>query len=135
MWTPRVSQDAVSQMRYPASRMPVVFIVSAEWDLRGAVRAELREAGIEAFGLETVGDLARMIAAGAAPSLIVLDGAQLHETEMRPALQNLASRVPLLVVDSRLNPAPPLPAAQTILRPVQVKDIVARVLEILSSTA
>ena len=134
MWNPRVSQDAVSQMLYPASRMPVVFIVSAEWDLRGAVRAELREAGIEALGLETVGDLVRMIAAGAAPSLIVLDGAQLHKTEMRPALQNLASRVPLLVVDSRLNPAPPLPAAQSILRPVQVKDIVARVLEILSST-
>jgi hypothetical protein len=41
--------------------------------------------------------------------------------------------VPLLVIDSRLNPAPPLPGGQTILKPVQVKEIVARVLAMLSS--
>lgn len=113
--------------------MPVVFIVSGEWDLRGAVRAELREAGIEALGMETVEELARTIAAGLAPSLVVLDGAQLHKTETRRALQTLASRVPLLVIDSRLNPAPPLPGAQTILKPVQVKEIVASVLAMLPS--
>ena len=123
----------LSKMLYPILRMPVVFIVSGEWDLRGAVRAELREAGIEALGMETVEELARTIAAGLPPSLVVLDGAQLHETETRTALQNLASRVPLLVIDSRVNPAPPLPGAQTILRPVQVKEIVARVLNMLSS--
>jgi DNA-binding response OmpR family regulator len=115
--------------------MPVVFIVSGEWDLRGAVRAELREAGIEALGLETVEDIARSIAGGIAPSLVVLDGAQLHKSETRQALQNLGSRLPLLVIDSRLSPAPPLPGAQTILRPVQVKDIVARILAMLSSPA
>ena len=113
--------------------MPVVFIVSGEWDLRGAVRAELREAGIEALGMETVEELARAIAAGLAPSLVVLDGAQLHKTETRTALQNLASRVPLLVIDSRVNPAPPLPGSQAIPRPVQVKEIVARILAMLSS--
>ena len=56
--------------------MPVVLIVSSEWDLRGAVRAELREAGIEALGLETVDEMGRMIARGVAPSLIVVDGVQ-----------------------------------------------------------
>ena len=117
------------------SKMPVVFIVSDEWDLRGAVRAELREAGVDALGLETTEDLARTIAGGIAPALVVLDGAQLHNAEMRQALQNLTSRVPLLVVDSRLNPGPPLPGAQVILRPVQVKEIVARVLAMLSSAA
>ena len=112
--------------------MPVVFIVSGDWDLRGAVRAELREAAIEALGLETVEDMARVIAGGIAPSLVVLDGAQLHNSEMRRALENLSSRVPLLVIDSRLDPAPPLPGATTMLRPVQIKEIVARILTMLS---
>jgi DNA-binding response OmpR family regulator len=111
--------------------MPVVFIVSGDWDLRGAVRAELREAGIEALGLETGEDMARVIAGGIAPSLVVLDGAQLHDSEMRRALENLSSRVPLLVIDSRLDPAPRLPGAATILRPVQIKEIVARILGML----
>jgi DNA-binding response OmpR family regulator len=115
--------------------MPVVFLVSAEWDLRGAVRAELREAGMEALGMQTVEDMARMIASGVAPSLVVLDGAQLHKPETRASLRNLASRVPILVIDSRVNPAPALPGAQTILRPVQVREIVARVLSMLSSPA
>ena len=115
--------------------MPVVFIVSGEWDLRGAVRAELREAGIEALGMETVEDMARMIASGVVPSLVVLDGAQLHKRETREAVQNLGSRVPVLVIDSRLNPAPPLPGAATILRPVQVKEIVARIFAMLSSAS
>ena len=115
--------------------MPVVFIVSGEWDLRGAVRAELREAGIDALGLETAEDMARMLAGGIAPALVVFDGAELHKAETRQSVQNLSSRVPILVVDSRLNPAPPLPGAQTMLRPVQVKEIVARVLAMLSPTA
>jgi len=115
--------------------MPVVFIVSGAWDLRGAVRAELREAGIEALGLETVEDMAQTMARGVAPSLVVLDGSQLHKTETLQALQNLSSRLPFLVVDSRLNPAPPLPGAKTILRPVQVKEIVTRVMAMLSSPA
>jgi len=99
-------------MLYSASKMPVVFIVSGEWDLRGAVRAELREAGIEALGMETVEDMAGTIAGGGAPSLVVLDGAQLHKAQTRQAPQNLSTRVPLLV-----------------------KDIVARVLIMLSSRA
>jgi len=119
-------------MLYFASKMPVVFIVSREWDLRGAVRAELRQAGIEALGTETVEDMAKMIAGGLAPSLVVLDGSELHKTETHQALEHLTSRVPLLVVDSRLNPAPPVPGAQTIRRPVQVKEIVDRVLAMLS---
>ena len=112
--------------------MPVVFIVSREWDLRGAVRAELREAGIAAMGMETVDDMARAIAGGIAPDLVVLDGEYLHDPHTRQALQNLAPRVALLVIDSRLNPAPPLPGVQVLLRPVQVKEIVARVLAMLA---
>lgn len=109
-----------------------MFIVSSDWDLRGSVRAELREAGIEALGLETVEDMVRVIAGGIAPSLVVLDGAQLHNSEMRRALENLSSRVPFLVIDSRSDPAPTLPGVTTMLRPVQIKEIVARILTMLS---
>ena len=112
-----------------------MFIVSGDWDLRGAVRAELREAGVEALGLETVEDMARVIAGGIAPSLVVLDGAQLHNSEMRRALENLSSRVPVLVINSRLDPAPPLPGTTTMLRPVQIKEIVARILAMLLSAS
>jgi DNA-binding response OmpR family regulator len=115
--------------------MPVVFIVSGEWDLRGAVRAELREAGMEALGMETVADMARTIAGGIAPSLLVIDGAQLQNPETRQALHNLRARLPILVIDSRLTPASPLPGAQTLLRPVSVKEIVARVVAMLSPPA
>lgn len=111
--------------------MPVVFIVSGDWNLRGAVRAELREAGVEAMGLESVEDMARVIAGGIAPSLVVLDGAGLHNAERRKALENLSSRLPVLLIDSRLDPAPPLPVAATMRRPVQIRQIVERVLAML----
>lgn len=118
-------------MLYSASKMPVVFIVSREWDLRGAVRAELREAGIEALGMESVANMAAMIAGGVAPSLVVLDGSEVHDPEAHRALEHLTARIPLLVVDSRLNPAPPLPGAKTVFRPLQVKEIVSLVLAML----
>jgi hypothetical protein len=113
--------------------MPVVLIVSGQWDLRGAVRAELREAGIEALGLETVDEMGRMIARGVAPSLMVVDGAQLYEPKTRAAVENVSSRVPVLVIDSGLNPAPELADAETMRRPVRVQEIVSRVLEMLSA--
>lgn len=114
--------------------MPVVLIVSCVWDLRGAVRAELREAGVEALGLETIDEMSRMIARGVTPSLIVVDGAQLYEPQTRTAVENVSSRVPVLVIDSRLNPAPELAGAETMRRPVRVQEIVSRVLEMLSSS-
>jgi DNA-binding response OmpR family regulator len=113
--------------------MPVVFIVSGEWDLRGAVRAELREAGIDALGMESVEDMARMIASGIVPSVVILDSEQLHRRKMREAVQSLSSRVKVLMIASQLNPEPPLPGAITIMRPVQLKEIVARILAVLST--
>jgi len=120
------------KMLYSAFKMPVVFIVSREWDLRGAVRAELRQMGVEALGMETVGDMAEIIARGIAPSVVVLDGAELQNTETYRALEHLTSRMPFLVVDSRLDPAPPLPGAKTVLKPVQIKEIVSLVLAMFS---
>jgi hypothetical protein len=112
--------------------MPVVFVVSGEWDLRGGVRAELRERGITALGMETIDDMGRTIGGGIAPSAAVLDGALLHDAESLAAVQNLSSHIPVLVIDSRVNPAPPLAGAKKMLRPVQVKQIVSRVMEMIS---
>lgn len=128
------SADAAN-VPYPPSNMPVVLIVSNDWNLRGAVRAELREMGIPALGMETVGDMAGIIAGGIAPAVVVIDGAELHKPETGPALEKLSSRLPVLVIDSRLNRAPPLPGARIMLKPVQVKEIVSRVREMLASRA
>ncbi len=111
--------------------MPVVFIVSAQWDLRGTVRAELRESSIDALGFESVDDMAKAIARGIAPDLVVLDGALLDGKQIRRAFEALASRRPLLIIGSRLDPNPPLRNAEVIFRPVQVREIVARVKRIL----
>jgi DNA-binding response OmpR family regulator len=106
--------------------MPIVFVVSPDWTLRAMVRAELREAHIEALGMETTRDVAESLARGIAPSLIVLDGAELENPAAREALEDLAQNV--LVVDSRTTPAPALPGAEVLRRPVRIHEIVSRVL-------
>ena len=118
-------------MLYSFVGMPPVFVVSRDWDLRGAVRAELRHAGVDARGMETVDDLGVAIAAGTVPSVVVVDGAELQNPVARAALENIAGQVAVLVVDSSVSPAPPLPGSQLMQRPVQVKEIVGRVLAML----
>lgn len=122
-------------MLYSRLGMSPVLVISREWGLRGAVRAELRHAGIDARGLESVGDLGWTIAAGVAPAAVVIDGAELQSPAARDAVENLAGRVALLIVDSRVCPAPPVRGAYLLKRPVQVKTIVAWVLEALHNEA
>jgi len=115
--------------------MPVVFVVSRDWTLRAAVRAELREAGVDALGLETADDIGKTLAGGVAPSLVVVDAAELEAQSAREALGNLARTVAVLVVDSRVAPAPEFPGAERLQRPVSVGEIVARVLARLAEQA
>ena len=111
--------------------MPTVFIISTDWTLRATVRAELREAGVAALGMESADDAAREIAAGRMPSAIVLDGAV-----SGAGLESLARGVPVIVVASRTEPTPPLPGAAAVLyRPVLVGEIVARVHQVLRGHA
>jgi hypothetical protein len=49
-------------MRYPKIWMPVVLVIATNWKLRAAVRAELRERGIDALEIDSPED-----AAGSAP--------------------------------------------------------------------
>jgi hypothetical protein len=108
--------------------MPVVFVISPDWTLRTMVRAELREADIEALGMEDTSDMDEALAQGIVPSLIVLDGVELEKAAAREALKNLTPNVAILVVDSRTTPAPALPGAEVLWRPVRVQDIVSWVL-------
>jgi len=120
--------------------MPTVFVISKDWSLRLAVRSELLHAGVEALGMESVDDLAQALAQGRAPSAVVLDvageGAALSAAAPRAALASLARGVPIVVVASRVEPAPPLEGAAAVLyRPVRVGEIVARVRQLLEGQA
>ncbi len=114
--------------------MPTVFVIARDWTLRAAVRAELREARIEALGMESLDDLARALARGTLPSAIVLEADVAAGAASAPsALSNLAKRVPVIVVGSRTHAAPAIEGAAAVLyRPVRVADIVARVQQVLA---
>ncbi len=127
-------------MLYFPAGMPTVFVISRDWTLRATVRAELRDLGVDALGMESSEDLAEALAHGKAPSAVVLDAASETATLSRPATRaavaNLAKRVPLLVVASRVDAAPPLEGATVVLyRPVRVGEIVACVQQLLEGRA
>ncbi len=121
-------------MLYWRGGMPTVFVIGADWKLRGAVRAELRELGVEALGLESLDDAARAIAEGKLPEAVVFDAASTGPSH--PALNELARCSRLLVVTSGIEPLPSLPANVELLRrPVRVAQIVARVRQMLEGRA
>ncbi len=114
--------------------MPIVFVISRDWTLRAAVRAELREAGIEALGMESEEDAGRALAAGSKPSAVVLDATA--ENAEGVSLENLARRVPFVLVASRTEPTPLRESAAVVLyRPVRVGEIVAQVQQLLRGRA
>ena len=114
--------------------MPSVFVVGADWNLRGGVRAELRERGVEALGMERLDDAMRAIAAGQIPAAIVVDAECLAAGVA--GLDALARRVPFLVVATRSMETPALPRGAVVLhRPVSVGEVVNRVIELLQGQA
>ena len=108
--------------------LPIVFVVSRDWSLRTPLRAELREHGVEALGIETADDVGKALAQGIVPAVVVIDGAELEQEPARQAIANLAQQVAVLVVDSRLSPAPEIRGTERLLRPISVGDIARRVL-------
>ena len=122
---PYSSRDKV---RKKQAKMPVVFVISSDCTLRTMVRAELREAGIMALGMQETGDLEEVLIRGIVPSSIVLDGVELEDPKAQNTLGTLAQNVAVLVVDSAIRPARPLAGTEVLHRPVQVRDVVSRVL-------
>jgi hypothetical protein len=123
----RVSCSTHDKAEKNQAKMPVVFVISPDWTLRTMVRAELREAGIMALGMEATSDLEKDLRPGVAPSVIVLDGIELVDAAVRKMLEALAQDVAVLVLDSAITPALTFPCTEVLRRPVQVRDVVSRV--------
>jgi len=85
---------------------PVVFVISPEWTLRTMVRAELREAGVEALGMEGIRDMVEALHRGIVPAMIVIDGIELEKPVTRETMEDMSRNIPTLVVESRLTAAP-----------------------------
>lgn len=109
--------------------MPVVYVIGEDWTLRAGVRAEVRERGIDALGMETAADAGTALAAGQAPSAIVLDADSKAASD--PAIQALTRRIPTVVIASRTTAISLGTSAKIFFRPVQIREIVAAVLELL----
>ena len=124
-------------MLHLLERMPLVFIIAQDWILRTAVRAELRERGVDALGMDTPDDLGRMIASGHIPALIVLEG--VAELVSDAGVQTLISNVPTVLIASRterillsLRNEGQAPCRGAVLyRPVRISDVVSRVMNML----
>jgi len=111
--------------------MPTVFVIAKDWNLRGAVRAELLERGVEALGMETTDDAAKASTAGTLPNVIVLDSACAN----MPAAVHLARRFPVLLVASRTETLPQFGAVSVLWRPVAIHEIVECISQLLKGRA
>jgi hypothetical protein len=110
--------------------MAIVYVVATDWKLRTAVRAELRERGIEALGMVSADDVGRALARGEMPSAAVLEATA--ELAGDPAIQNLATRVPTVLVASRVETVPLPKVAAVFYKPLRIREIVEKVSEILA---
>ena len=109
--------------------MQTVFVVAADWTLRTAVRAELRELGIKALGMESANDVGPAIAAGEMPSVVLLEALPDFTTDA--AIRKLAGHTPTVVIASRTQKVD-LPAVAAVLyRPVRIAEIVECVQKLL----
>lgn len=115
-------------MLYFRNGMPVVFVIARDWTLRTSVRAELREAGIDALGMESADDAGQALASGQLPSVAVIEAiAGLADD---PRIASLVERVPAILIASRAETVVLPPVAAVLYRPVRVAEIVAKVSEL-----
>ena len=117
-------------MLYFLDKMPVVFVIARDWSLRTGVRAELRERGIEALGMDAPADAGRAIASGQLPAVVVLEA--IPELASDLAIQKLVERVPTILIASRTETVPLPPVDTVFYRPARVGEIVARVHELIA---
>jgi len=109
--------------------MPIVFVIARDWALRTGVRAELRERGIEALGMDASADAGRAIASGQLPAVVVLEA--LPELSGDAGIRKLVENVPTILIGSRTETVPLPPVDTVFYRPVTVGEIVARVHELI----
>ncbi len=122
------SISLIARMLYCIAGMPIVFLISEDWMLRTGLRAELREAGIEAMGFENANDALSAMNGEIVPTLVVLDSTSAQD----PALTQFSRSIPRLLVAPRTEPAPHSDASTTVVfRPVSIGDLTARVKQLL----
>jgi hypothetical protein len=115
--------------------MPLVFIIARDWILRTSVRAELREQGIDALGMDSPDDVGRAIASRQTPAVVVLEGTA--EFVSHPGIQSLIHRLPTVLIASRTERIPlrtregSTAQLAVLYRPVRVGDVVSRVMSLL----
>jgi hypothetical protein len=119
-------------MLYSRARMPFAFVLANDWTLRSAIRAELREFGIEALGMDTADDVGRAIAADEMPAVIVVEGTA--PLALHPAIQNLMRTVPTILIASRTETIALPPVTRVFYRPVRIGEIVTAVRALLKSS-
>jgi DNA-binding response OmpR family regulator len=116
--------------RFNKDTIPVVYVITADWTMRTAVRAELREMGIEALGMDSAEDAGRAMASGQLPNVVVLEATEELLGDLR--IQNLVHRFPAVMIASRTVKVPLPHTAEVLYRPVRIADLVARVSELLA---
>ena len=120
----------VSNGYTPAKPIPVVYVIAPDWTMRTAVRAELREMGIEALGMDSAEDAGRAMASGTLPNVVVLEATPELLGDIR--IQNLVHRFPTVMIASRTVNVSLPDTADVLYRPVRIADLVARVSELLA---
>jgi hypothetical protein len=116
--------------RFDRKTIPVVYVIASDWTMRTAVRAELREMGIEALGMDSAEDAGRAMASGQIPNVIVLEATEEFLGDLR--IQNLVRRFPAVMIASRTVKVSLPDTADVLYRPVRIAEIVARVSELLA---
>ena len=109
--------------------MQTVFVVATDWTLRTAVRAELRELGVKALGMESADNVGQAIAAGEMPSVLLLEG--LPQFTADHALRKLAGHTPTVVIASRTEKVDFPEVAAVLYKPVRIAEIVERIQKLL----
>jgi hypothetical protein len=117
-------------MRYPKMWMPMVFVIATDWKLRSAVRAELRERGIDALEIDSVENVERELVSGDVPAAVVLEATAKFVGE--PAIQRLVARVPTILIATRTETVALPEVVAVFYRPVNVGMVGAKVIEILA---
>lgn len=109
--------------------MPVVFVIARDWALRANVRAELRERGIEALGMENADAAGVAIAAGQMPAAVVLEATA--GIADKASIGSLVERVPTILIASRTETIAVPAVAAVVYRPVRIGEIVEAVMALL----
>jgi DNA-binding response OmpR family regulator len=119
--------------RFDRKTILVVYVIARDWTMRTAVRAELREMGIEALGMDSAEDAGRAMASGTLPNVVVLEATEEFLGDIR--IQNLVRRFPAVMIASRTVKVSLPDTADVLYRPVRIAEIVARVTELLARDA